>query len=807
MKNAVPFLLVVVGLLSACTPATLEPSVIVPHAPVTPLPGAAVSLADGFSINVAHTDLQPLAAIFADDVYLLTGLRNADTPQAQPIHLALNADLAPEAYTLRIDDTIRIEGGSYGAVSMGLVSLMQLMNDDLDVPRLTLEDRPHASYRSVMLDIARGWHDMGVLKEVIALCKWYKINYLHLHLTDDQSFTFPSTAYPQLATEGRSFDLTELKALNDYAYQHGVTLVPEIDVPGHATQFVRKMPELFGIGDPSKNSYTISMGKEAVYDALDTLIGEIADVFTYSPYIHIGGDEAFFVGMDEDPDTQAYMAKHELPNLNELFRHFLVRLNDMVRSYGKQTIVWAGFSEKGDIDIPRNVIVMLWESQYYDPQNLIDQGFPVINASFKPLYVVNNRKWDPAYIYTQWNPNRWESWTNTGDTFVGIEVSENDHILGATMCAWEQNQINQVLRLRKRVPAMSEHLWHPDVQAYPGFQQRLTQSDQKLSKLLRPFEVKTQGNTYPDMAEGNFYEHLWFNTSLSLTVQPTFDSLTLRYTLDGNPVTPDAPVLNDALRLDATTTVKIQAFDTGNQPVGFPFHQRYFLRPITVSTENLWKDLPSGSWEKHRFEGNMTLALETTFADHAIKYTLDGTRPTGSSPSYTAPIQIDQTTRVRAQLITSVGTPVGSEFSEIYYHILNEPSLTTNKPIRASNERIRPGLARLANNGRVTLWEQWGGHVGDSVWLEVDLEQPERISTLKVYNFWDTYRYYQYTIDGSVDGKTWTPLVDFSSNTETASREGYSHTIEPTTTRYLRLNLLYNSANPGLHVVEFNAFP
>lgn len=764
-----------------------------------------VELKDGFSIETNQV-LQPLTPVFDNDFFMISGIRNSETGKSTSIKLYLNDDLEKEAYTLLVDQGIIIEGGSYAAVSMGLTSVLQLMNDDFSVPKLKLKDQPDVAYRSLMLDLARGWHDMGVLKEIIALCKWYKINYLHLHLTDDSSFTFPSTKYPKLATKGRSFTVDELKRLNEYAHERGVTLVPEIDVPGHSTEFVKKMPELFGIGDPRKNSYTISMSKEEVYEALNTIIGEVSEIFTYSPYIHIGGDEAFFTGMEDDPETIAYMKKNNIPSLNELFRHFLVRMNDIVKANGKQTMVWAGFKEKGEIEIPRDIIVILWHHQYYNQQRLVDDGFQVINASFKPLYVVNNRKWDADYIYTNWNLKRWEGWGSTED-FNGTEVSDpNNQLMGATLCVWEQNQINQVHRLRERLPAMAERLWKPNESDLIDFRSRLTSTDKKLKKLLRPFEITLSGKTYPDMIEGNFYEHLWFNKNIELTATTSLDNITLRYTTDGNDVSINSPVFNNTLQLSETRTVKIQAFDNENSPVGQPFHQRYFLRPITVKTNKLWKELPPGSWEKLRFEGEMTVSLETSFKNYSLHYTIDNSVPKPSSPIYEDPITIDKTTQVRAQLFDGEGKAFGSGFSETYYIIINEPSLTTGKPIFATNEHITPGATKKANNGRITLWEMWGGHVGEEVWIQVDLEKVEEVSRFKVYNFWDNYRYYQYTITGSIDGENWTELVDFSENTEKASINGYEHKITPASARYLRINLLYNSANPGLHLVEFNAF-
>ena len=242
-----------------CGPEPLDRTGVVPSVRESSYRGGSLSLTKGFSVVVEDPALEPLSDVLSEDFYLLTGLRNSATEQRAVIRLRIDGTLGEEEYRLSIGGEAVIEGGSYQAVSMGLVTLLQSVDGTLKVPKSEIVDRPAKGYRGVMLDLARSWHDITTLKDIITLCRWYKINYLHLHLTDDQAFTFPSTEYPELATEGRSYTVAELRELNQYAFERGVTLIPEIDVPGHSTQFVRKLPELFGIGDPARNSFTISI--------------------------------------------------------------------------------------------------------------------------------------------------------------------------------------------------------------------------------------------------------------------------------------------------------------------------------------------------------------------------------------------------------------------------------------------------------------------------------------------------------------------------------------------------------------------
>ena len=212
--------------------------------------------------------LQPLLTILSDELQALTGYQleiGRENPEEANITLAIDPQLEREEYILEIRDQASIRGGTYNAVAMGSVTFLQLLDDDkprLYFPRIFIHDRPYASYRGLMVDLARQWHSIDTLKQLIILCRWYKINYMHLHLTDSQSFTFPSLAFPDLPTPERSYTLDKLRELEQFARNRGIVLIPELDVPGHARAMVAAMPELFGIKNLRRNRYTINMGKD-----------------------------------------------------------------------------------------------------------------------------------------------------------------------------------------------------------------------------------------------------------------------------------------------------------------------------------------------------------------------------------------------------------------------------------------------------------------------------------------------------------------------------------------------------------------
>jgi hexosaminidase len=461
---------------------------------IVPLPKSVVLRSGrvplGDRIIPENPALRPLALIVSAEIERLTGKRltvENKTARAGDIVLRIAPALKGEAYTMEIKRAATVRGGNYAAVAQGTVSLLQalaLEGNQPGWPRVTIKDAPAASYRGLLIDAARQWHTVGTLKQLIELCRWYKIRELQIHFTDDQSFTFPSTAFPKLPTPQRHYSVEQLRDLEAFARDRGMEIVPELEIPGHASAMVQQMPETFADSPPSKN--VICPSREETYRALDTLIGEMTDIFRTTPYFHIGADE---VGMDPWKNCkycQAFMAAHNLTDVNELYRHFIVRMNEIVKKHGKKTIVWEGFHKDGKTDIPRDVTVMVFESLYNIAPDVIAQGYSVINTSWKPLYVVNNRKWPPEYIYG-WNMDRWENWWDRSKAFKHpITVAPTPLVLGAEMCAWEQAEQTEVPSLRQRLPAMSERLWNPDAgRNYQDFATRLNATDASLTKLLQ----------------------------------------------------------------------------------------------------------------------------------------------------------------------------------------------------------------------------------------------------------------------------------------------------------------------------------
>ncbi len=449
-----------------------------------------LTLNENTRIVATDPTLAPLAQILSKEIEALTGKRLAvadEKPRAGDIVLGIDKKMKGEAYEIEVSKQATVRAGLYASVAAGTVTLLQALGQEKDavtLPCVMVRDEPKASYRGLLVDLARTWHTIENVKEMVVLCRWYKINYLQLHFTDDQSFTFPSTAYPKLKTPGRCYTVEQLRDLEAFARDRGVIILPELDMPGHASAMVQQMPEVFANNPAGGN--TICPGRENVYKAMDTLIGEMTDIFRTTPYFHIGADEVNMAPWNNCNDCRAYMAGNKIADAMELYRHFIVRMNEIVKKRGKKMIVWEGFHKEGKTKIPLDVTVMVFESLYQVAPDLLDQGYPVINTSWQPLYVVNGRNWPPEHIYG-WNLYRWEScWENSKAYGKPIVVKPNCLVLGAQMCAWEQPENVELPSLRPRVPAMSERIWNPDAgRSFADFDQRFRVCDRLLDKLIQ----------------------------------------------------------------------------------------------------------------------------------------------------------------------------------------------------------------------------------------------------------------------------------------------------------------------------------
>jgi len=418
----------------SCTTETLESEVaIIPSPKSIEKKDGVFKISPSTELIIQDKNLMPLGRLFNTHFEALTGFKltiKTMPSTASAIHIEHKEGVGKEAYTLNVEANVRLISSSYEGLSKGLSSLIQMIKttqNNVYLPKCNILDSPDYEYRAVMLDLARFWQPVETIKETIDMLWFYKGKYLVLHLTDDQNVTFPFEGYPKLKTvnengERRYYTLKELKELVAYAKERGIVLIPELDLPGHSTKFWSHYPEIFGSIDSKtkkpKKLRVINLANEHTYTEVSKMIKSLAAVFYTSPYIHLGCDEVNLKELVKLKDYQAFCKKNGLElaaagDANELFCYYINRMNTVVKETGKQTLIWEGFHDTGvgSQTIAKDIKVIVWDATFNTPENLLANGYQIINSSWIPWYMVGAMNFAPspqkAY---NWDVTQWNHW-------------------------------------------------------------------------------------------------------------------------------------------------------------------------------------------------------------------------------------------------------------------------------------------------------------------------------------------------------------------------------------------------------------
>lgn len=393
-----------------------------------------------------------------------------------------DASLAPASYVIdTLEDKIILSAADDEGIGYAIATMLQIITVVIDkfcIARVHIEDAPDKSYRGLMVDLARRWHPASKIFNFIDICFMLMLRYLHLHFMDDQSYTLPSRAFPKLMEQGRCYTREDIEQFCAYAKARGVILIPEIEVPGHASPLTRHYFEIFGNkldegevesivtenGTVIGTKNIICAGNEKVIDAIHMLLKEVCEMFPDSPFIHIGGDEANHNVWDHCETCREYMNRNGIESSKELYSEFTGRVAQMVFDLGRTPIVWEGFPKEGVQYIPKETIVIAWESKYHLANDLLDVGFKIINASWKPLYHVPELRHDwGAKDILNWNVYTWQNWFHGSVAYLNpIHVSPTENVLGAQVCSWENIYELELKDVLLKSAAMSERVWRTE---------------------------------------------------------------------------------------------------------------------------------------------------------------------------------------------------------------------------------------------------------------------------------------------------------------------------------------------------------
>lgn len=541
-------------------------------------------------ILATSKELEPLAKILADEIFLTTGVRLATAAgKAMPgaIVLQLDPALKGEAYTLEVREAAIVTGGTYQSVASGTVTLLQslrVINGVPAIPRMKITDEPVYAYRGALIDLARKYHSPGGIEQVIELCRLYKVRYLHLHLSDDHLFMFPSTKFPQLGKSNQEFarfeppskpkivpyTLDELKGLETYARERGVYLVPELDLPGHSGRLIADAQDVFGLPG---NGSTVNIASPKTLAALTVLMNEVMDVFQSTPYVHLGADEVGLGGLDQTAEYKEAQAKFGIKSVHDLYCKFIVDLHAIVTKRGKKAIVWEeAWNPGGAYPLPKDAIVMVW-THGRNPADIVKSGYQVINATWTPLYIVRRDKRPLDFLFN-WQVPMFGQGHLGNDSFTTL--TENDRILGTQLCSWENAENIEIQSMRERLALVAEKGWNPAAAGtLADFKARLAHTDAVLDKLVHPIAIQVQGTLTQD--ENTFTD------PLTITLVPKIKGLTLKYTLDNSMPNDKWKAYTGPITADQTIHLRAGLFDSkGAQQghlVGSWFNRKMVIKP------------------------------------------------------------------------------------------------------------------------------------------------------------------------------------------------------------------------------------
>ncbi|AQX11571.1 beta-N-acetylhexosaminidase [Elizabethkingia meningoseptica] len=505
---------------------------------VIPMPQEIIQKKDHFTIN-QNTGIQLKGVmendvrLFADQLRKATGyklpiLKNGDNTLVFQINKALNLP-DQDGYTIEVSDkNIIINAQSGNGIFYATQTLRQLLPAAVEeeqakpqewiIPGVTIKDYPRYSWRGYMKDVSRTFYGVDVIKKYLDLMALYKMNTFHWHLTDDQGWRIEIKKYPKLTSEQTTvFHRTEnqpaersgfytqeqIKEIVAYARDRKITIVPEIDVPGHSWPTILAYPQL-GV---NKNSYpyyvfpfvsswgywgnqftpnTLDPTKEEVYTFLQNVFTEVAALFP-GEYIHFGGDEVKHIFWEKEPHVQQFMSEHKINGVKQLQSYFVQRVSGIIKKLGKKPIGWNDVlaDDKG---LPKETAIMSWLGEEAIKE-AASHGFKAVATPYSHVYLditqADRNDGTPSDLaYSNINSiDRIYAY----DPSTGLTKEEEKFVLGIQGNLWSaltQEAKDMNVHVFPRLLAVAEVGWTlPEYKNFDGFKRRLQAGEKRLDVL------------------------------------------------------------------------------------------------------------------------------------------------------------------------------------------------------------------------------------------------------------------------------------------------------------------------------------
>ncbi|MEU3461828.1 family 20 glycosylhydrolase [Streptomyces sp. NPDC006733] len=377
--------------------------------------------------SVYASALGTTGQVFADDLTQLAGRPvghvTGASSDARPGDLFLtlgstDTGLGTEGYSLTVAPSLTVRARTDAGVFYGTRTVLQLLKQSPTVPAGTARDWPAKPERGLMVDVGRKYFTLPWLQGQIRDLAYLKMNYFHLHLSDNYGFRLESTGHPEL-TSADHYTKREIADLVAFAARYHVTVVPEIDMPGHMNTTLAAHPELRltnSAGTPSPQY--IDLANPASYTLIKDLITEYLPLFP-ARYWHLGADE-YVTNYANYPQLLSYAREHYGADATakDTYYGFINWADSLVRAGGKTMRMWNDGIKPGDGTITPNADITVDYFNVYGltPQQLVEAGHTVQNASWNPTYYVfGGGRPNTPYMYETWNPDVFQGGSTIAD--------------------------------------------------------------------------------------------------------------------------------------------------------------------------------------------------------------------------------------------------------------------------------------------------------------------------------------------------------------------------------------------------------
>lgn len=369
------------------------------------------------------------------------------------------------AWSIRIENgKIVLSAGETTGIRYAFSALTQMLftagieaqkEDALDC--VLIEDEPRFTWRSFMLDSARHFQKIDVIKRVLNVCAALRLNTFHWHLVDNQGWRLPISATSKLTAAGRYSDgqytRAELKDVVAHAKKLGITIVPEVDIPGHSNMLITNYPQL--ACDPANPGSELCIGNPDTLEFMKNVFRELMEIFTESPVIHIGGDEADTAHWEQCGKCRAAMEQRGLKSMRELENAFMVDMSRFIVENGRTPMIWGTCS--GQV-YPADTIIQVW-LDIREPLRVAPNGNKTVYSVHTSLYFDY-----PANLSEPWETWMFElkeSGVYMTDPYIIWAEKVKDSILGTEACLWTETvpQWRVMQKILPRIFAYSECAW------------------------------------------------------------------------------------------------------------------------------------------------------------------------------------------------------------------------------------------------------------------------------------------------------------------------------------------------------------